>query len=404
MSCGYKPGDAIVGGFDFSFFPASAAQSITCAINHVRPDPGGALLPWLYTLFLLPFHLPASVLRALRWESAQYFALALALFSAVLCVQSYTSTGLAANQVLVWMPLTLIQDVGAMMQMVILIIERDEKHGGARGLARAIGRRLDRVWRAMGFSGGGEELGALQVELRDYPQDEEGHRQAEEAGQDDDDSELLYHALTCLAALVLLVALLVLQIYGIYAAVVSLREATSTDPEDVSASTVKWCSPGFRDFAAAIITGNCDAYEISDASSNGIGCLDLPARDQRSWLKATIGALSASLVFQLADMIIFRCARGKKACGVDMDRPWLTMFAGILMLVVLLVFGVFDASRLPPGITDVVWVYRVPPSASEGTVCRQQLTAPGLRGMIIGYTDGLLGGWGEIFYGTKRSN
>lgn len=44
-------------------------KSLTC---HDRPDPGGSMMPWLPTLVLLFFHLPACIIRAVRWESAQY--------------------------------------------------------------------------------------------------------------------------------------------------------------------------------------------------------------------------------------------------------------------------------------------------------------------------------------------
>ena len=52
----------------------------------------------------------------------------LAVLGIALTVQAYVSTALDAAEVLVWMPLTLVLDVGAMLQMVILIIERyDER-------------------------------------------------------------------------------------------------------------------------------------------------------------------------------------------------------------------------------------------------------------------------------------
>jgi hypothetical protein len=41
-------------------------------------------------------------------------------------VQAYVSTALNAAEVLVWMPLTLILDIGAMLQMVVLIIEKHD--------------------------------------------------------------------------------------------------------------------------------------------------------------------------------------------------------------------------------------------------------------------------------------
>lgn len=109
------------------------------------------MIPWLYSLFLLFFHLPAVVLRAVKWQSAQYLSLALALLSLALCIQSYVSTRLAPEEILVWMPLTIMLDVGAMLQMVVLIIE---KHKGMGTLRGALGKSFASVWGPMSSCGG----------------------------------------------------------------------------------------------------------------------------------------------------------------------------------------------------------------------------------------------------------
>lgn len=85
-----------------------------CPATYIRPDPGGSMMPWLPTLILLFFHLPACIIRAVRWESAQYLALGLALLGVALTIQAYVSTGLKPEEVLVWMPLPLVLDAGAM--------------------------------------------------------------------------------------------------------------------------------------------------------------------------------------------------------------------------------------------------------------------------------------------------
>lgn len=115
MNCNFEPNSTVIPGVKFGQFVDSFADGINCPPTCLRPDPGGTLVPWLYALFLLFFHLPACIIRALRWESAQYLALGLALFSVALCIQSYLSTGLDAGEVLVWMPLSLMLDIGAMM-------------------------------------------------------------------------------------------------------------------------------------------------------------------------------------------------------------------------------------------------------------------------------------------------
>ncbi|KAH7013973.1 hypothetical protein EDB80DRAFT_569285 [Ilyonectria destructans] len=377
MSCQFAPNSTIVPGVEHWQFVKSIEAKVICPSTYLRPDPGGALIPWLYAVFLLLFHLPACIIRALRWESAQYLALSLALLSVAMCIQSYMSTRLAASKVLVWMPLTLMLDVGAMLQMVVLIVEMYEPHG-TRRLGNALQASLVRIWRA--FVARGNELPPQAIELP-------------LAGANLEDN-ILTHAIVALVASALLVALVILQIYGIYAAASGSVEASGSN------LTVKWCSPSFRDFAIAISTGDCEIYEVTGSSSNGIGCISLPAQQQRDWLTTTIAGLAAALVFQGLDLALIRCARGRQCRGVQMQRPWFTMFAGALLLVILIAFGVFNAARLPVGVTDVVWIYRKEPMTTLGRVCQGKLKAPGLRGMIIGWTDGLFDGWGSVYNGN----
>jgi hypothetical protein len=53
----------------------------------------------------------------------QVLSLALAVFAAACTVQSFVSTRFKPEGVLVWMPLTLPLDAGAMMQLMALIVE-----------------------------------------------------------------------------------------------------------------------------------------------------------------------------------------------------------------------------------------------------------------------------------------
>jgi len=148
MTCQFSPNTTLVSNFTFSVFIASQADNITCPSTYLRPDPGGALIPWLYSLFLLLFHLPACVLRVVRWQSAQYLSLGLAALSIALCIQSYISTSLVAEEILVWMPLTLMLDVGAMLQMVVLLIEKNHDQG--RSMAIALQNFFTALWQGLG--------------------------------------------------------------------------------------------------------------------------------------------------------------------------------------------------------------------------------------------------------------
>lgn len=124
MSCSFPDSFQIATNVFYSAFTASLADALQCAETYLRPDPGGSLLPWLWAFFLLLLHFPACVIRASRWESAQYLALSLAVLNLAITLQAYLSTKLKPEEVLVWMPLTLLLDIGAMMQLVVLILER----------------------------------------------------------------------------------------------------------------------------------------------------------------------------------------------------------------------------------------------------------------------------------------
>ncbi|KLU90991.1 hypothetical protein MAPG_09516 [Magnaporthiopsis poae ATCC 64411] len=338
MNCLLSPNSTIITGAAAWQFAASFAEDIECTSTYLRPDPGGALIPWLYAIFLLLFHLPACIIRALRWESGQYLALSLALLSVVLCIQSYTSTHLAPANILVWMPLTLMLDVGAMLQMVVLIIEKyDGRPGGG---IRTLGGAIKNFFTPRG------EIPDDGIALAGPPGPVVQGGAVAHPGLQDPAAQVLTHAIVCLAASALFLTLVILQAYGLYAAAHGLGEA------NISHLTAKWCSPSFRDFAIAIRTGNCDTFYIADSSSNGIGCIELPAQQQLHWLTSTVAVLAVSLVIQAIDMVLIRFARGRTCRGADMQRPWFTMVAGVLTLVILITFGIFNAARLPAGSSD----------------------------------------------------
>ena len=203
--------------------------------------------------------------------------------------------------------------------------------------------------------------------------------------------DALHYACVALISFLFLLMLVILQSYGLYAAIMGRR---------VKDVRVNWCSPAFRDFAIAVTTGNCQKYEIIDSSSNGIGCISLPGDQQRDWLLGTIIALIAALICQVLDALFLLYSNSAwRPRGIRAQRPWLTMFGGCIMLIVLIVFGVINANNLPKGVTEAVWIYRKEPSREMGRVCRGKLNPPGLRGVMIGYMDGLFESWGGVYHG-----
>jgi hypothetical protein len=127
--CNLSPNATIALASEFSpelqyhHFAASRAKMDVCGKPaYLRPDPGGCLLPWPYTLAWVLIHLPVTVLRVRRWEKVQTLSIILAIFSIYFTLQAYT-THMSPSQIMVWMPLAIVLDIGSMMQLVFLIVE-----------------------------------------------------------------------------------------------------------------------------------------------------------------------------------------------------------------------------------------------------------------------------------------
>jgi hypothetical protein len=114
---------SVLPALQYHNFDASRAKMDVCGKpSYLRPDPGGCLLPWPYSLAWVLIHLPVTILRVKRWEKVQTLSIILAIFSIYFTLQAYT-THLEPSQILVWMPLAVVLDIGAMMQLVFLIVE-----------------------------------------------------------------------------------------------------------------------------------------------------------------------------------------------------------------------------------------------------------------------------------------
>jgi hypothetical protein len=152
---------------------------------------------------------------------------------------------------------------------------------------------------------------------------------------------------------------------------------------------------------ALSVMSNCDMHRVDMSASQGIGCIRLPADDQYRWLAGTVAVLSICLVFEILDGAILVLVSAKSSWrGNKMKRPWFSMFAGNMVLICILIVGIYSASQLPRQITKLVWVFRYEPSIQASTVCIGTLKSYGVRGSIIGWTDGFLKSWGEAYIGS----
>jgi hypothetical protein len=75
------------------------------------------------------------------------------------------------------------------------------------------------------------------------------------------------------------------------------------------------------------------------------------------------------------------------------------MFFGIIILVLLITVGFLNSTNLPQGMNADVWIYNNMLGGQELSVCRGSLHPGGLRGSILGWTDGMLQGWGTTYLG-----
>lgn len=374
-------------------FFASMSKNATCSERtYLRPDTAGSIIPWPYALAWLLIHAPLVLIRVARWEKVQALSLVLAAISIGWSVEAYLSTQRRPGEILVWSPLTIILDVGAVMQLAFLVVEDFAEKGFAGQKAK--GLVAFRVLMGSLYKHHKTPPPSIKSETEVEPNTE--HIELVETGTSALTTPTLQpsrgKALIVILALLLFFALLCLQIIGLASAIIGLRVKDSLD------ST--WCSPMFESFAIGVLDGNCRLHAVSPSASHGIGCITLSGARQAGWLAGTVGVLAASLALELADMLILALVGSHyRWRGAKMRRPWCTMFCGIVILVFYVIYGFMESSRLPSGVPEVVWVFRKEPSLGIETVCRGVVTPAGVRGSIMGWTDGFLSNWGGTYFG-----
>lgn len=130
-------------------FQESLEKHAVCAEStYLRPDIAGSIVPWPYTLAWLLIHAPLVLIRVARWERVQALSLLLAAGGIAFAAQAYASTGRKPEDILVWTPLMLILDVGAVMQLFFLVVEdaKGESTNGFVPLGRAFVDLMARIF------------------------------------------------------------------------------------------------------------------------------------------------------------------------------------------------------------------------------------------------------------------
>lgn len=214
--------------------------------SYIRPDIGGALLPWVYSIVVLVVHIPVVVIRVVRWETVQNWCLAGTLLTVIITAQGYASTGFQAKMVLTWTPLLLVIDAGSMAQVIFLVNEDFALLARLRKLV-AIGRE----GRPQPIDDGVDVEATYTDDKISGPPTTTAVRTISTVSASPRiqqqsplfTSKPLYIAI---AALTLLLTVLVLQILGLANAARSYQQP----PPPVS-----WCSPIFQPFGLAALDG-----------------------------------------------------------------------------------------------------------------------------------------------------
>ncbi|KAH8751180.1 hypothetical protein BGZ57DRAFT_805372 [Hyaloscypha finlandica] len=88
--------------------------------SYIRPDVGGALQPWILTLFQLLFHIVSTIPRMTDRKGLNTSMVLTLFFNSVviaITINSYASTHLSADKVLAWMPLSLVVEAFSVLNL-----------------------------------------------------------------------------------------------------------------------------------------------------------------------------------------------------------------------------------------------------------------------------------------------
>ncbi|KAF2416698.1 hypothetical protein EJ08DRAFT_703570 [Tothia fuscella] len=412
-----------IGNFTFGQYQSAYNRNLPCGDStYIRANIAGALYPWPYLVPITLIHGPVLWERIYHWEKVQVIALCLAGYIMVTTIMGYWSTSFDPRQVLVWMPLTVVLDCGAMLQLYFLISEKDKRHDSVWRLAlNSI--RLQKAQNPVGEEQGqeldqrpvqnieamenqpegvNEEHGAAGPQAPSLVENGEVIPEDEDEEPDDEEGPLLRQARikaertkrawTAIASILVFFILLGLQLAGLAFAVKSIEH------KDFK---VFWCSPLLKNMNKLP-----DILRHHRRLNKGIGCLSLDGKRQRDWLMITVVLLPFLILYEIFDIItvLFAPKSVARLNGVDLRRPWASMFVGIGILIALTIVSGYHSMHLPEGLSKSLWIFRHDPSSDSFGVCVGQIHASGARGSILAGTDGLLWFMNEVYLGPESAD
>lgn len=347
-----------------------------CTIHdsYIRPDSGDAFIPWIYSLVLLLVHIPSVVVRIIKFESSQLLSILLAIYSVSLTSLEYKSTMFDPSKIYVWTPIALTIDVGAIMHIVSVILEK-HKTEISKWIRSRNTPNQDDEGDYIPLTRGGAQMSPCPSSLR-QPREERSP------------VPLLIFCLV--VSLLCLGGLVALQIIGMIQAFLAYSTRRHEQFQ------VPWCSPAFQ-LGTKIFDRNCNVYPIDNRVGLGIGCIELPGK-MGSWLLTTGMIVAFELLGQLVDLAILTWAHAESTFqGVKMKRPWVTMILGLGIWGVLIGAGIVQTQKQP-----IITGPQLGIVTTSGN-CTCAVYPGGLRSSIIAWSDGVFNGWGSLYAGSVPS-
>lgn len=311
------------------------------------------------------------------------WSVAMAIFSLSLTSLAYHSSTFDPNQIYIWLPITLVIDVGAVMQVFLLLIETPANPHEPDGKQIWNWNFIIRGFRR--YKDGVDPTFRNQYPERNADQ----HHRSQDRKSIDWNS--FRRSILLIVSILILIGLVVLQSLGLHYAIVGYH---SSEPVFES-----WCSPAFQ-LGTKVYDLECHSYDIHFI--NGNGCINVSG-NQKQWLLGTIWILSFEIFFEAFDLTwLILVNRSRKLWNeVDLKRPWTTIILGLLIWGALIWLGVIQTKTYPLiGASPYGMEVGLTGNLQQGN-CTTTLFPSGLRGAIIAWSDGIFYSLGVTYFGPS---